>query len=134
MVAPAADKVKIDKFAESLVAAEKAFSDEAQRIGLGAAFATFGRPDAVNMGGPKDIGFVLGAEAIGRSVGQGAPTDRSEVEWSADRVLIASSGDLGITFGLIRFHQPRDGQPPAVPFFTIWRRDDPSSRWRYIAE
>jgi ketosteroid isomerase-like protein len=134
MVAPSNDTVRIEMFGQSLAAAEKAFSDEAQRIGLGAAFAKFGRADAINMGGPKDIGFVLGAEAIGRSVGEGTPTDRSEVEWGADRVLVASSGDLGITFGMIRFHTPREGQPPAVPFFTIWRRDSLTSPWRYIAE
>lgn len=134
MIPPSTDTAASKAFADSLAAAEKAFSDTAQRIGLGAAFAQFGRPDAVNMGGPKDIGFVLGAEAIGRSVGEGTPTDRSEVEWSADRVLVASSGDLGITFGMIRFHKPREGQPPAVPFFTIWRRDSLSSPWRYIAE
>ena len=118
----------------SLAAAEKAFSDDAQKVGLGAAFARYGREDAVNMGGPKAVGFVVGAEAIGRAVGEGSPADRSEVEWSADRALVASSGDLGITFGMIRFHTPQQGQPAAVPFFTIWRRDDPSAPWRYIAE
>ena len=103
-------------------------------VGIGAAFVRNGRADAVNMGGPKAVGFVVGAEAIGRAVGEGSPTDRSEVEWSADRVLVASTGDLGITFGMIRFHKPQEGQPAAVPFFTIWRRDDPSQPWRYIAE
>ena len=120
--------------ARAQTAAEKAFSDEAQKVGLGAAFAKNGRADAVNMGGPKAVSFVVGAEAIGRAVGEGSPTDRSEVEWRADRVLVASSGDLGITFGMIRFHEPKKGQPAAVPFFTIWRRDDTSLPWRYIAE
>ena len=128
------DAAALQAHASSLAAAEKAFSDEAQKIGLGAAFARNGRDDAVNMGGPKAVGFVVGAEAIGRAVGEGTPTDRSEVEWSADRVLVASSGDLGITFGMIRFHKPEKDQPAAVPFFTIWRRDDRSGRWRYIAE
>lgn len=128
------DAAQIQKHEASLAAAEKQFSDEAQKIGLGAAFAKHGREDAVNMGGPKAVGFVHGAEAIGRVVGEGSPTDRSDVEWSADQVLVASSGDLGITFGMIRFHKPEEGRPAAVPFFTIWRRDDPSRPWRYIAE
>jgi ketosteroid isomerase-like protein len=134
MQPPAADPAILQEHAASLTAAEKAFSDEAQKIGLGAAFAKHGREDAVNMGGPDAAGFVIGAEAIGRAVGEGSPTDRSEVEWSADRVRVASSGDLGITFGMIRFHEPKKGQPAAVPFFTIWRRDDTSLPWRYIAE
>jgi ketosteroid isomerase-like protein len=134
LVAPSTDAATAAALAESLAAAEKAFSDEAQKIGIGAAFAKHGRADAVNMGGPNAPGFVIGAEAIGRAVGEGSPTDRSEVEWSADRVLVASSGDLGITFGLIRVLQPKPGQPAAFPFFTIWRRDSPAHPWRYIAE
>ncbi|HJR60567.1 MAG TPA: hypothetical protein VJ813_14245 [Vicinamibacterales bacterium] len=134
MVPSSSDAERIAAFGRSLAAAEKTFSDEAQTIGIGAAFAKHGLADAVNMGGPKAIGFVVGAEAIGRAVGAGSPTDRSEVAWSADRVLVASSGDLGITFGMIRILAPRPGQPAAIPFFTIWRREGPSQPWRYIAE
>jgi ketosteroid isomerase-like protein len=134
LVTPSADPSQIARFRESLAAAEKAFSDEAQKIGIGAAFAKHGRADAVNMGGPKDAGFVVGAEAIGRAVGQGSPTDRSELAWSADRVLVAPSGDLGITFGMIRILEPKAGQPASIPFFTIWRRDSTTQPWRYIAE
>jgi len=134
MVPPDPSAANIKRYASSLSAAEQAFSDEAQRIGIGAAFTKYGRADAVNMGGNNDSGFVVGAEAIGRSVGQGSPTDSSEVEWNADRVLVASSGDLGITFGMIRIKKPEPNGPKAVPFFTIWRRDTSSDPWRYIAE
>jgi hypothetical protein len=134
LVPGSSDAARIKALGESLAAAEKAFSDEAQKIGVGAAFAKHGRADAVNMGGPNEPGFVLGAEAIGRAVGEGTPTDRSEVAWSADRVMVASSGDLGVTFGMIRILQPKPGGPAAVPFFTIWRRDSPTRPWRYIAE
>ena len=134
MVAPSADAAAIKQHGDSLAAAEKAFSDLAQTVGLGAAFTKNGRPDAVNMGGPKNPAFVIGADAIGRTVGEGSPTDRSEVSWSADRVLVASSGDLGVTIGIIRLNKPVEGQPSAFPFFTIWRRDNPSQPWRYIAE
>jgi len=134
MVPPSTEAARTTAFGEGLAAAEKAFSDEAQKIGIGAAFAKHGRPDAVNMGGPKEPGFVIGSEAIGRAVGEGSPTDRSEVEWSADRVLVASSGDLGITFGIIRVIKPEPGRPATFPFFTIWRRENTSQPWRYIAE
>jgi hypothetical protein len=134
MVAPSTDAALIRKHGDSLAAAEKAFSDLAQTVGLGAAFVKNGRADAINMGGPKTPAFVVGAAAIGQVVGEGAPTDRSELEWSADRVLVASSGDLGVTIGAIRPHKAPEGQPSAFPFFTIWRRDDPSQPWRYIAE
>lgn len=129
-----ADASRTRQYGESLAAAEKAFSDLAQTVGLGAAFAKNGRPDAVNMGGPKSATFVVGNEAIARTVGEGTPTDHSEVSWSADRVIVASSGDLGVTIGVIRLNKPVEGQPSAFAFFTIWRRDDPSKPWRYIAE
>ena len=134
MVPPDPSTANLKAYAGSISAAEQAFSDEAQRIGIGAAFAKYGRADAVNMGGNKDPGFVVGAAAIGRAVGEGSPTDSSEVEWNADRVLVASSGDLGITFGMIRIKKPEPKGPTAVPFFTIWSRDTSTGVWRYIAE
>jgi ketosteroid isomerase-like protein len=123
----------IEQHRKSLAAAERAFSDEAQKIGLAASFTKYGREDAVNLGGPKAIGFVVGSAAIGRAVGEGTPTDSSPVSWAADhKVIVASSGDLGVTFGYIRSNDKKD--QPAIPFFTIWRRENPSDPWRYIAE
>lgn len=116
----------------SLAAAETAFSDEAQRIGLGPAFARYGAEDAVNLG--RDAGFVVGAAAIGRSVDpDNAPT--SPVSWSPDAgVLVAGSGDLGVTWGYIRPNGVvPEGRPARFPFFTIWRRGA-DGEWRYIAE
>lgn len=113
----------------SLIAAEQGFSDEAQRVGLHRAFRSNGRADAMNMG--REAAFVIGAEAIGASM----PTDPvSPVYWSAEDALVASSGDLGVTWGKIRPHRIEEGQPAAIPFFTIWYRPDPSQPWRYVAE
>jgi hypothetical protein len=130
------DPARRASFAQSLTAAEKAFSDEAQKIGLDAAFAKYGSADAMNMGGPNDPAFVIGADAIGKSVGAGQPTTGSTVNWSAESVIVASSGDFGVTFGYIRSNAPAGASPaPApIPFFTIWRRAAPTAPWRYIAE
>jgi hypothetical protein len=136
IVASSADSAMRASFAESLTAAEKAFSDEAQKIGLGPAFAKFGSADAMNMGGPNEPGFVIGAEAIGQAVGAGQPATGSSVNWSAESVIVAASGDLGVTFGYIRSNAPADATPaqPPIPFFTIWRRATATAPWRYIAE
>ena len=112
---------------------ENTFSATAQRIGIGPAFAQFGSADAVNMGGRDDASFVVGAEAIGRSVGAGGPAGRSPVSWGADRAIVASSGDLGVTFGMIRSNDPA-ATGSAIPFFTIWHRASPTAPWKYIAE
>lgn len=136
LVAPTTDAATLARHRRSLEAAEKAFSDEAQKIGLGPAFAKHGSPDAVNVGPRTSGDFVVGATAIGQSVGQGSEGKPSPVSWAADEgALVASSGDLGVTFGFIRQNTaPPPGQPGAVPFFTIWRRADASAPWRYVAE
>lgn len=111
--------------------AEQAFSDNAQRIGIGPAFREAGAPDAMNMG--AGAGFAIGNETIATLVASPAPG--SPVSWSSDGVLVAASGDLGVSWGMIRANGPvPEGRPAAVPFFTIWRRAAPDRPWRYIAE
>ncbi len=123
-----------DAVRQSLVDAEKAFSDEAQKIGLGPAFAKFGLPDAVNFGGAASANYVVGAEAIAAMVGGGATGAGSPVSWSCETPIVASSGDLGVSIGLIRANAPGpDGAPQApAAFFTIWRKV--GGVWKYIAE
>jgi Domain of unknown function (DUF4440) len=138
LVAPRSEASHIEPLRQSLVAAERAFSDAAQKIGLGPAFAQFGHPTAVNMGGPANPSYVVGADAIGTLVGGGRPPGPpSPVEWSCDVALVASSGDLGISFGFIRPNERPAGTtapPQGTPFFTIWTRPSPGAAWRYIAE
>lgn len=136
LVAPIRSAANDATLRASLAAAEQAFSDTAQIVGLQVAFERFGRADAVNLGGAGASDFVYGSPAIGRSVGAATAGQPSPVTWSADHaVAVASSGDLGVTFGYIRPSAP-DARRPAggAPFFTIWRRDSPTSPWRYIAE
>jgi ketosteroid isomerase-like protein len=136
LVPARADAAHLAALQQDLSAAERAFSDEAQKVGLGAAFTKWGSDTAVNMGGPNSAGYVVGAAAIGRNVGAGAPGPTSPVEWSTDVAIVASSGDLGISFGYIRPNGPPPaGAPPnGSPFFTIWYRPSPTAPWRYIAE
>jgi ketosteroid isomerase-like protein len=134
MVEPSSDTGAIARHNESLAAAERAFSSDAQKIGLGPAFAQYGSADAINLGGPSDSGLIVGNEAIAKSVGDGGPATGSAVSWGPDRVIVASSGDLGVSIGVIKRNAPVANQPGAFPFFTIWRRPSPAAPWRYIAE
>lgn len=116
----------------SLAAAEQAFSDRAQQVGLAAAFREYGRADAVNLGSGQ-AAFVTGAEAIAAGFDNGGPP--SPLHWSTTRALAASSGDLGVSMGLIRRNTPAtDGRPDTISFFTVWYRERPDGPWRYIAE
>jgi ketosteroid isomerase-like protein len=135
LIAPSTNAATLEQHRKSLEQAEQAFSDEAQKIGIGPAFARNGSADAVNMFGPGAT-FVVGSEAIGKNVGAGRPETESSVTWSADfAVLVASSGDLGATMGLIKPKTPPPaGQPAAIPFVTIWRRASVADPWKYVAE
>lgn len=114
----------------SLKAAEQAFSDRAQEVGVGPAFLEFGSEDAMNMGSGSD--FTFGNTAIAKLVGEGNTTP---ITWGPDKgALVASSGDLGVTWGFIRPKEPKAGEPAAFPFFTVWRKAAPDQPWRYVAE
>lgn len=136
IVPVSSDAAAVNRVRKSLDAAERAFSDEAQKIGIGPAFAKYGGADAMNLGPPTASRVIVGAEAIGRFIGSAYPPGHAGVSWAPDAVLVASSGDLGVTIGMIRPNGPGpDGKTlPPVPFFTIWRRADSSTPWRYIAE
>lgn len=121
---------RADDAARSLKAAESGFSDEAQTIGLRAAFRKWGRPDSINLGAAEAI--AVGAEAIGEGVAGPEPT--SSVTWAADEVMVAPSGDMGLSYGLLHVNRPRAGGPTVVPFFTVWARPAPGEPWRYVAE
>jgi hypothetical protein len=135
LVAPETDQARIEALRQSLDTAERAFSRDAQQIGLNAAFARYGRSDAVNMGGPARATFVVGADSIGAVVSQDEPDSGSSVSWAPDRVIVASSGDLGVTIGtIVANHPDSEGTRAKFPFFTVWRRDGVEEPWRYVAE
>ncbi len=130
------DAAAIAAFGKSVADAEKGFSDESQTIGLPAAFSKHGSDDAMHLGGPQAASFVVSAKAIGKSMDDGSPPAPSPVSWAADKaVLVSSSGDLGVTFGIIRTNAPdANGNYGKYAFFTVWRRPTAADRWLYIAE
>lgn len=125
--APVADQAVIASHQASMAAAEKSFSDHAQKVGLRTAFRDFGRDDAMNMYG--GAGFAIGLDAIAAGFKEEGP---ATVHWGTERSFAASSGDLGVSIGTIRSNDPAKNE--AFPFFTVWRRDGPDRPWRYIAE
>jgi ketosteroid isomerase-like protein len=136
IVEPSKDASAIERYRKSLADAETAFSNEAQKIGTGAAFVKYGSSDAINLGGPATPTFVIGNQAIGTAVGTGEPPNGSQVRWGPDvKTIVAASGDFGVTIGHIFPNAPgADGKPqPGRPFFTIWRKNA-EGVWRYLAE
>ena len=137
IVTPSADRATIDKYRESLADVERAFSRDAQTIGMRAAFTQYGDPEAINLGGPDIATWLVGNVQVGAGVGGERPQVGSPVSWGPDvRTIVAASGDFGVTIGHIVQNKPGpDGKiPPGRPFFTIWKRDSPAGKWLYIAE
>ena len=133
-MAPVTDAAVIAQHRQSLEKAERSFSDEAQQIGLGPAFAKFGSADAVNLAGGSEPGLIVGADNIARLVAAGQPASGSSLHWAPDKVIVASSGDLGVTIGMVHPNTAAPDQPVNFPFFTIWRRPSATAPWRYVAE
>ncbi len=79
----------------SLAAAEQAFSDRAQQVGLRAAFREYGRDDAVNSARPAPPSSSAPRRSPPAVDARGAAT--SPVRWSTERSVVASSGDLGVS-------------------------------------
>lgn len=75
-------------------------------------------------------------QVLGLLMREGKPAEPSPLSWAPDRTLVASSGDFGVTIGLIRRNTPSADRnvPPGFPFFTVWRRASMNDPWRYIAE
>ncbi len=135
-MAPSADSLVIARYRQSLDTSERAFSRDAQQIGLRQAFVRYGSPEAMNMGGAARPAFVVGPDSIGAVVSEGEPATGSSVSWAPDQgVIVASSGDLGVTLGTIVVNQPDStGHHQMFPFFTVWHRAGPEEPWRYVAE
>ncbi len=136
---PAAEGPALQQYEAELRAAEIAFSSDGTLLGVGPAFFKWGAPDAMNAGGGAE--WVLGPEAISsqNGPGSGAPdADKSSIVWAPTDVIVAPTGDLGVSIGYIwRTSVPEGGGLPratAQPFFTIWKRATTRDPWRYVAE
>lgn len=131
LVDPSRDASTIARHAREVGDAERHFSTLAGKIGLGPAFTQNAAPDAMNMGGPQSADFLFGPEAIGAGVGAGQ-SGPSTLTWGPDTMLVASSGDLGVTIGHI-LPPPEPGQPQRrIPFFTVWKKV--GGVWKFVAE
>ena len=129
--AASTDASMIARHAKELGQAERDFSALAGKIGLGPAFTQNAAADAMNMGGGQSADFLYGPAAIGAGVGAGE-SGPSTLTWGPDTVLVASSGDLGVTIGHINAPATATTAAQRFPFFTIWKKV--GGVWKFVAE
>jgi len=121
------------KFAQELDRAERSFSAEAGKIGLGAAFTKNSAEDAHHVGGPTDAQFRRGPQDIGAGVSAAGEPPLGALTWAPDKVHVANSGDLGITFGYITIAAA--GNPSRkVSYLAVWKRDSVAGKWKLAVE
>ncbi len=131
---PSADAATMRRFELELRRSENEFSADAMPLGPVAAFRKWGSTDAVVLGGGAE--WAVGVEAVAAGAGTLGPTET--LTWWPEEVIVAATGDLGVSIGYIR-RGVRAGDPAATaarnfPFFTIWKRATPRDPWRYVAE
>ncbi|MBL6447275.1 DUF4440 domain-containing protein [Fulvivirga sp. 29W222] len=103
------------------------FADMAHQIGVGAAFIAYADSNAIIM---QNGQLPLKGIANIASLHKNTPTDL-KLSWHPEKVEVASSGDLGYTFGkytLTHMQTTEHGH-----YVTIWKKDK-SGKWKYVLD
>ena len=123
------DANQIEQWKEEIRQTELSFSAYSDSLGTKAAFLAFAAPDAVL----KRRGeMILGIEAIGRSFDSANPEDK--LTWAPDFVDVASSGDLGYTWGkfVLQYKDSLGNEQQSNGYFhTVWKRQEDGS-WKFV--
>ncbi|NCT66937.1 MAG: hypothetical protein GXC76_04740 [Rhodanobacteraceae bacterium] len=109
-----------DPAAAALIAAERGFAADAQRLGVRTAFLThFDAESWVFRPTP-----VAALPALARD-----PDDGHQLIWTPQRVGVAASGDLGFSTGPWSAHHAGQAQMAHGQFLSIWKRGN-NGIWR----
>ena len=122
----------IEKWKNEIVATEKAFAKMAGEEGVPKAFLAFAAEDAVLM---RNNTIVKGKEAIHENfLKQSGTWDNAQLTWEPTFVDVATSGDLGYTYGAFVYTSKDSiGNPVSMEgiFHTVWKRQ-PDGTWRFV--
>lgn len=108
----------------AIEATDRAFSDLAQVVSVGDAFAHYAAPDGAQTGGGL-ASWAFGPAAIA------AAHDGEEAglfSWSPVIADVAPSGDLGFTVGLVYQEGAVVGK-----YFTVWQKQN-DGEWRFVVD
>jgi ketosteroid isomerase-like protein len=121
---------QVETWKQEITITEKAFSDMAGREGIPAAFVAFADDSVAVLRGNK---LVKGKNALKEFYGSGK-REGVTLSWSPDFVEVASSGDLGYTYGKY-IYTSKDSlgnkQRSEGIFHTVWKRQ-PDGSWKFV--
>jgi len=124
--AQAIDRPTIDRQAalDGMVAAEKAFSDDAVKKGIRDSFLDFladdgvlFRPDPVN----------------GKEFLRGRPATPGLLSWHAAYAEVSLAGDLGYDTGPAEYRGKAGDKPDQIQFATVWKRQA-NGAWKAVVD
>lgn len=116
---------------EELIQVEQAFSEMSVQEGMKAAFLHFSHDSSVLLR-PNSMP-IIGKEAL---AGTFAGTDDSlfQLSWEPRDACIATSGELGYTYGVYRMTFQGDSIPETRgTYVTIWKKNA-AGEWRFLLD
>ena len=120
----------MEKWKNEIIETERSFSALAQEEGIAKAFLAYAAEDAVLM---RNNNLIIGKEAMRESF-QAAATENGTLAWTADFADVASSGDLGYTYGKYIYTSTDSlGNEQSVEgvFHTVWKRQA-DGKWKFV--
>lgn len=120
-----------EKYKQEIIQAERDFAKMVKEQGMQAGFTFFSDSNAVMR--RADESLIMGKSEIEKHFGNPRYKD-AILEWEADFVDVAQSGDLGYTYGHYNFEaKDSTGNPIKATgtFHTVWKRQ-PDGSWKYV--
>lgn len=120
-----------EKNKQEIIQAERDFARMVKEQGMQAGFSFFADSNAVIRRGNETL--IKGKKEIEENYGNPRYKD-VVLEWEADFVDVAASGDLGYTYGHYTFEaKDSTGNPIKTTgtFHTVWKRQSDGS-WKYV--
>ena len=122
----------IEKWKREIVKTELEFAELAQKEGIPKAFLTYAAEEVVLM---RNNSLIIGKESLRESY----KINKSELgnvslSWKPDFVDVASSGDLGYTYGKYVYTEidsTGNAKIDSGIFHTVWKRQ-PDGKWRFV--
>ena len=122
----------IEKWKSEILITEQEFTEMAQKEGISKALLTFAAEDVVVM---RNNSLIIGKESLRESFeNEISESGNYSLTWKPDFVDVASSGDLGYTYGkYISTTTDSIGNSKVVEgvFHTVWKRQ-PDGTWKFV--
>ena len=122
----------IEKWKNEIVDTEQEFAEMALNEGIPKAFLTYAAEDAVLM---RNNSLIIGIEALKENYkNKNLDSGTVSLTWKPDFVDVASSGDLGYTYGKYVYTTTDSiGNTNTVEgiFHTVWKRQA-DGKWKFV--